>query len=252
MPRETNGDYVLPAGNPVYTGTDIEPEWANNTLDDIGVGISNSIPRSGSAPMAANLDMAGFSVVDVSAVTPLTAYSAPSDGVNMQDAEAESELVVVTAMNVHISAANPHQQYALEDGTGNTFRYGITRFASASEVQTPSPSPEYIAVDPIALRKQFGNAVVVARPNYNFVFTAAYIGCYLYWPNAGGTYITLPSSDTDIPIGARFEIAALGYTGGTLIFAPGAGVTLIGDTTFTKWCSKTLIRVAADVYHIIG
>ena len=35
MPRSPSGDYTLPAGNPVVTGTIIESVWANTTLADL-------------------------------------------------------------------------------------------------------------------------------------------------------------------------------------------------------------------------
>lgn len=35
MPRDSNGVYSLPAGNPVAAGTIVEEEWANTTMNDI-------------------------------------------------------------------------------------------------------------------------------------------------------------------------------------------------------------------------
>lgn len=51
MPRDGSGNYTLPAGNPVVAGTIITPSWANPTMDDIGVELTDSLSRSGKGGM---------------------------------------------------------------------------------------------------------------------------------------------------------------------------------------------------------
>lgn len=51
MPRDINGNYTLPAGNPVVSGTLIESVWCNTTMDDIAAALSDSLSRSGSGGM---------------------------------------------------------------------------------------------------------------------------------------------------------------------------------------------------------
>lgn len=55
MPRDANGNYVLPAENPVVSGTLITSTWANGTMPDIGSEIQDSLSRSGSGSMQAPL-----------------------------------------------------------------------------------------------------------------------------------------------------------------------------------------------------
>lgn len=55
MPRDTSGNYTLPAGNPVVGGTTIQPSWANPTLADVATGITNSLSRNGNGGMLAGL-----------------------------------------------------------------------------------------------------------------------------------------------------------------------------------------------------
>lgn len=55
MSRDVNGNYTLPAGNPVVTGTTITSAWANATMPDIGTALSDSLSRSGSGSMTAAL-----------------------------------------------------------------------------------------------------------------------------------------------------------------------------------------------------
>lgn len=58
MPRDSNGTYSLPAGNPVVTLTPISSTWANTTLDDIGNALTDSLDRAGSGPMTGQLKLA--------------------------------------------------------------------------------------------------------------------------------------------------------------------------------------------------
>jgi len=57
MPRNSQGLYTLPAGNPVVPNTLIESNWANSTMDDIAVALTASLPRDGSAPMTGPLTL---------------------------------------------------------------------------------------------------------------------------------------------------------------------------------------------------
>ena len=53
MSRDINGNYTLPAGNPVAPGTLIEATWANSTLTDVAAALTDSLSRSGSGGMLA-------------------------------------------------------------------------------------------------------------------------------------------------------------------------------------------------------
>jgi len=57
MPRNSQGLYTLPPGNPVVPNTLIESAWANTTMDDIGAALTGSLPRDGSAPMTGPLTL---------------------------------------------------------------------------------------------------------------------------------------------------------------------------------------------------
>lgn len=51
MPRDQNGNYTLPAGNPVVTGNTVTSKWANDTMTDLAAEISNSLSRDGQGGM---------------------------------------------------------------------------------------------------------------------------------------------------------------------------------------------------------
>ena len=60
-PRDGNGNFtVYTPGNPVVTGTVIDPDVHNNTLDDIATELTNSIAADGQTVPTANLPMDGF------------------------------------------------------------------------------------------------------------------------------------------------------------------------------------------------
>lgn len=55
MPRDPNGDYTLPVGNPVTSGTVIESTWANGTMEDLAIEMQDSLSRSGEGGMISAL-----------------------------------------------------------------------------------------------------------------------------------------------------------------------------------------------------
>lgn len=57
MPRDSNGTYSLPAGNPVATLSVISSTWANTTLSDISTALTGSLDRSGQGAMLAGLKL---------------------------------------------------------------------------------------------------------------------------------------------------------------------------------------------------
>jgi hypothetical protein len=73
MPRNSSGNYTLPAGNPVVPNTLIETTWANPTMADIGAGITDSLDRYGRGGMLAQLKLA-----DGTAAQPAFAFNSES------------------------------------------------------------------------------------------------------------------------------------------------------------------------------
>lgn len=65
MPRDSSGNYTLPAGNPVVANTVITSNWANDTMSDLGNEMTNSLSRDGEGGMNAALQF-----IDGAAITP--------------------------------------------------------------------------------------------------------------------------------------------------------------------------------------
>ncbi len=51
MPRDSAGNYTLPTGNPVLSGTTIDTSWANPTMEDVAQSLTNSLSRDGEGGM---------------------------------------------------------------------------------------------------------------------------------------------------------------------------------------------------------
>ena len=58
MPRNSNGTYFLPDGNPVSAGELITAGWANTTMDDLASAMTNSLDRDGLGGMRGPLKIA--------------------------------------------------------------------------------------------------------------------------------------------------------------------------------------------------
>lgn len=75
MARNGAGTYVLPAGNPVVTGTTISSTWANNTLNDLGTALTQSISSDGQTTPTNNLPMGGYAHTGVADAVSRTMYA---------------------------------------------------------------------------------------------------------------------------------------------------------------------------------
>jgi hypothetical protein len=69
MSRNGTGQYSLPAGNPVVTGTTITSTWANNTLTDIASALTDSVAADGQTPMTGDLDLNTNKVINLEPAT---------------------------------------------------------------------------------------------------------------------------------------------------------------------------------------
>lgn len=93
--RNSGGTYTLPAGNPVVSGTTITSTWANNTLNDIGTELTNSLDRTGRGGMTGQLKLSNGSSSAPAATfsSELTSglYRAGSNDLRMQVASTTRE-----------------------------------------------------------------------------------------------------------------------------------------------------------------
>lgn len=91
MSRNGNGTYVLPAGNPVVTGTIITSTWANTTMQDIATALTGSVASDGQTVITGNIQMGnnritgladGIAPTDASTVGQTTNANITSGNIN--------------------------------------------------------------------------------------------------------------------------------------------------------------------------
>lgn len=93
MPRDSGGTHNLVPGYLAVTGQPIEASQHNPVLEDISASLTGSLPRNGSAPMGANLPMAGFKVTGM------------ADGTAATDAVTKGQLDGVASVESSINGA---------------------------------------------------------------------------------------------------------------------------------------------------
>lgn len=65
MPYDSNGNHSLPAGYLAVTGQTIQASQHNPPLEDLSSSLSQTLLRSGAAPMGGPLNMNGFRVINL-------------------------------------------------------------------------------------------------------------------------------------------------------------------------------------------
>jgi len=105
MPRDASGNYTLPAGNPVTSGTTIQSSWANTTLEDIADGITDSLDRNGRGGMLAALEFADgtVSLPGITWSNELTTGFYRAATGDMRVAALGSEVAAFTSSNIEFS-----------------------------------------------------------------------------------------------------------------------------------------------------
>lgn len=76
MARDGSGNYSLPAGNPVATGTTVSSTTHNTTMTDVANAITASIAKDGQTTPTANLPMGTFRHTGVSSGAARDQYAA--------------------------------------------------------------------------------------------------------------------------------------------------------------------------------
>lgn len=102
-PRDGNGNYSLPAGNPVVSGTPISSSWANATLSDLATAMASSIAKDGQTVPTANLPMGGFRHTGVGDASARNHYAAAGQ---VQDASLV-KLSSVSGTNTIVGTLTP-------------------------------------------------------------------------------------------------------------------------------------------------
>ena len=119
MPRNSSGDYSLPAGNPVTSGTPISSSVQNTTMSDMATALTDSLSRSGKGGMLVPFQLADGTVAAPSLAftsDPTTGLYKPGTGqfaVSVQGVQAwQWNGVGASPANVNISYQPLYQRIA--------------------------------------------------------------------------------------------------------------------------------------------
>ena len=164
MARNGSGTYVLPAGNPVTTGTTISSTWANTTLSDMGAALTTSISTDGQTTPAANLPMGGFAHTGVGNATVRTQYASAAQ---VQDGALEYLGSVSGTDTITASAAVGMSAYTV----GQTFR-----FVSAGANTTTAVTININGIGAKNITKSGANALSVGDLTSGTAYQVTYDG----------------------------------------------------------------------------
>jgi hypothetical protein len=126
MPRDASGNYTLPVGNPVISGTVIDSTWANDTCADLSDAMGDSLDRAGRGGMLA--PMRGVNGTVSAPGVSFTQYSQSGmwvDGSSLHfsysgvevDYALDAEVVAVQAnLDAHEADVDIHYADAPNDG----------------------------------------------------------------------------------------------------------------------------------------
>lgn len=248
--RNGAGTYSLPPGNPVVSGTTIESTWANSTMSDIAVALTDSLTADGQTNPVANLPMNGFRHLNVSDPALRNQYLAlgmAQDGLHTR---------------VTLSDANPNTLNGVMVGwsVGDPVTYPAGLWVSWFQVTT-STGPVTLNIGALGASSVFNNA---GQPLIDGDLPAGTF-CLGYYngsafqlitdtastannsasqnsitgilrPSGGWDLMTLPDgSNVDVPAGNGFVVT------------PGAD----SDVTPVSWAAQTVaLTYLASAYSI--
>lgn len=151
MPRNGSGVFNAPSNNwnpAVATVEASAADW-NETLEDIGLGITNSLAKDGQTPATANLPMGGFKHTGVAAGSSRTDYTrldqAQDGKTNWAEAGGTADAITATYSPVITALVDGQECYV--------------RAGAANATTTPTFAPN--SLDPEVIVKNGGLALAV-------------------------------------------------------------------------------------------
>ncbi len=246
MARNGSGTYNLyTPGNPVVTGTTISSTWANNTLNDIATGLTNSIAKDGQTTPTANLPMGTFKHTNLGVGTVST------DSINLGQAQnaAYQYLASVSGSNTITASISPAiTAYA----AGQVFRF----VASASN--TGATTININSLGAKAITKYGTTALSTGDILINGIYEVVYNGTQFQLINSsiefsGGTVANATTFNSDITMSGSMDKWAKGADVASATALPlitdGNYFDVTGTTTITSFNSVgvgTWIRLHFD------
>lgn len=209
----SGGNYSLPAGNPVVSGTTISSTVQNNTMTDVATALSTTLCKDGQSTPSANLPMAGFKF------TGLGPGSATGDSLRWQQLFSQGvEADIASATSCDI-------------GGQNTSFLRVTGTTTIASFGANYNGPRFL---------RFAGAVILT-----------YNASTLILP--GGASITTAAGDTciAIPISGGWYVAEYQRADGTLFSNASFGASL-ATAGYQKLPTGLVIQWGRDVVATPG
>lgn len=188
MSRNTGGNYSLPTGNPVVSGTTITNTWANGTLGDLASEMTDSLNRSGKGAMLAPLK-----IVDGTAAAPALTWAADPDSGIYRAGDGDVRMQV---------DATQTQKWTT---TGVTIPVALTASGGITATGTSSVTGAVTINTTVAPVSNSGAAGFQLKPgSLDHVYLEFYADTaapstrsgYIGYPDAGGSELTLENQMT--------------------------------------------------------
>lgn len=272
MSRDVNGNYTLPAGNPVSSGTVITIAWGNSTLSDVGTEITNSLDRSGRGGM-----LAALKGIDGTVAAPAFSFtSEPTSGwyrvgAGVIGLSVTNRLGISQAAAGNVTIATPSSGSTLTlNGAAATNATTLTMGGTttgSNAIVGSNTGATYI----VGLESSVGGALLTGTPAYATVLTAYTSTALSLGTNAiermritgaGNVTINAPSSGTTLTVngigptiavggaGTSSQQITLANTGGTATLAvdgSGGGSIISGSSAYA-----TILTSLGATSTIIG
>lgn len=136
MSRDGSGNYILPAGNPVVTGTTISSTVQNNTLADIASALTQSVSKDGQTAMTGSLNMGSNALNSVSTLNAALLAVSTAAGGNVLTANDGTVFASIT-FNGTALTFGPTSAHTLNLATNGSNRIAVN---SAGNVTVAAPS----------------------------------------------------------------------------------------------------------------
>jgi hypothetical protein len=279
MAFNDSGTYVLPAGNPVITGTTITSTWANNTLNDIATALTTCVTRDGQSPPTANLPMGSFKI------TGLAAATANGDAVRYEQvpflagtplpvASGGTGAATLTANNVLLGNGTSAPQAVAPSTSGNVLTSngttwqstapaaGVTSFNAGTTGLTPSTATTGAVTLAGTLAVANGGTGTTST---TFANLATNVTGTLPVTNGGTGAATLTLNNVLLGNGTSAPQAVAPSTSGNVLTsngttwqstAPSSGAMVLLSTVTASMSSsadiETTFNSTYDVYMIVG
>ena len=264
MPRNGTGTYNLPAGNPVVTGTTISSTWANNTFNDVGSALTQSLSKDGQTTATANLPMGGFRLTNVGIATAGNEYITATQnqgeyGIYIGTVGGTADVITLTASPA-ITAYAAGQRFTFVASGANTTNVtvnvsslgakALTKFGSVALVANDIPSGSIVTMIYDGTRFQvekidFRTAAVAYTGNNTHAGTETFTGAvtvqnYINYAATTGTdtyAATLSPAITAYVTGAHYFIS---FGNANTVTTPTLNLNSIGAKTIKKDGSSAL------------